>query len=140
MIIASYNILDWHWVNLVAPFIGLLGCLVMFFSSKTCTVGKAVSTAVSLSMVMWLMLIWADWGSAVFAPSYQSMWSRLLVIAISMLVMFELKRLTIERHQREHDIKVLMRKNQALITQNKILKSRHSKPAKRNKHITKKAR
>lgn len=121
--IANYNIFDWHWINYLVPFVGLIGCSIMFFSQKTCTAGKAVSTAVSLSMIMWLSLIWADWGSAVFEPSRQTMAARVLIIIISFLIMFELRRATITRFKNTRLIKILERKNNSLIEQNQKLKT-----------------
>lgn len=86
-----YYLLDWRWINLVAPFLGLVSCAFLLLSSKTCTKRIAVSTAIALSLMFWLMLTWADWGSAVFVPSYQTMWARVLLLIISILVAHELK-------------------------------------------------
>lgn len=89
-----YDLLDWRWINLIAPFLGLLSCVFLLLSSKTCTKRMAVSTAISLSIMFWLMLTWADWGSAVFVASYQTMWARVLLLIISILVAYELKHYT----------------------------------------------
>ncbi len=89
-----YHLLDWRWINLVTPFLGLASCAFLLLSSKTCTRRMAVSTAISLSIMFWLMLTWADWGSAVFVASYQTMWARVLLLIISILVAHELKHYT----------------------------------------------
>ena len=89
-----YLLLDWRWINIVAPFLGLVSCAFLLLSSKTCTRRMAVSTAISLSIMFWLMLTWADWGSAVFVASYQTMWARVLLLIISILVAHELKHYT----------------------------------------------
>lgn len=89
-----YHLLDWRWINIVAPFLGLVSCAFLLLSSKTCTKRIAVSTAIALSIMFWLMLTWADWGSAVFVASYQTMWARVLLLIISILVAHELKHYT----------------------------------------------
>lgn len=89
-----YHLLDWRWINIVAPFLGLVSCAFLLLSSKTCTRRMAVSTAIALSLMFWLMLTWADWGSAVFIPSYQTMCARVLLLIISILVAHELKHYT----------------------------------------------
>jgi len=111
----ALQILEWRWVNAFSPFVGLLACGYVLFSYKTCTSRKAISTAISLSIMMWLMLLWADWGSAVFVPSYQTMWSRVLLLAISALIMHELR-----RHTRTNVI--LQARNTDLMTDNAHLR------------------
>lgn len=85
------NLLDWQFINALSPFIGLLACSYVLFSHKTSTHRKAISSAVSIAALMWLMLIWADWGSVVFQASYQTMISRLMLLVASSLIMYELR-------------------------------------------------
>lgn len=89
-----YTLLDWRFINLAAPFIGLISCAYLFFSRKTCTKRVAVSTAVALSLMFWLMLTWADWGSVTFVASYQTMWARVILLTISLLIAYELRHYT----------------------------------------------
>ena len=86
-----YTLLDWRFINLAVPFIGLISCAYLFFSRKTCTKRVAVSTAVALSLMFWLMLTWADWGSLSFVASYQTMWARVILLVISLLIAYELR-------------------------------------------------
>lgn len=86
-----YTLLDWRFINLAVPFIGLISCAYLFFSHKTCTKRVAVSTAVALSLMFWLMLTWADWGSLSFVASYQTMWARVILLVISLLIAYELR-------------------------------------------------
>ena len=116
--ISIYYLLDWRWINALSPFIGLIGGVWVFYSHKTCTKRKAVSTAVSMLIMLWLMLAWADWGSVVFVPSYQSMWSRVILLIVSTLIIYELRRHTIQNHR-------LKRSNEKLTYELKQLKRSH---------------
>lgn len=116
--ISIYYLLDWRWINALSPFIGLIGGVWVFYSHKTCTKRKAVSTAVLMSIMLWLMLVWADWGSVVFVPSYQSMWSRVILLTVSTLIIYELRRHTIQNHR-------LKRSNEKLTYELKQLKRSH---------------
>ncbi len=87
----TLNFLDWHLLNTLSPFIGLIACSYVLFSHKTSTHRKAISSAVSIAAMMWLMLIWADWGSITFQASYQTMISRLMLLVASSLIMYELR-------------------------------------------------
>jgi hypothetical protein len=110
----AFTLFDWHMINLVSPFVGLLASGYVFFSYKTCTSRKAISTAVCLSIMLWLMLLWADWGSVVFEASYQSMWARVLLLMISVLITYELRRHT--------GINAILKsKNKMLLTENELL-------------------
>lgn len=125
MTLISY-LLSWHAVNAVMPFLGIIASGYILYSNKTCTANKAVSTALSLSLMLWLMLVWADWGSAVFTPSYQSMWARILLLIVSALIMFELRRNTIVSQQLRRANADLKRENQRLRVTNQLLLDDHS--------------
>ena len=108
-----YTLLDWRFINLAVPFIGLMSCAYLFFSHKTCTKRVAVSTAVALSLMFWLMLTWADWGSVVFVASYQTMWARVILLVISLLIAHELRYYTrLNRYLRAKNNQLLLEKKQ----------------------------
>lgn len=116
-----YSLLDWRLINLAVPFIGLVSCAYLLFSHKTCTKRIAVSTAVALSIMFWLMLTWADWGSMTFVASYQTMWARVLLLIISMLVAYELRHYTrLNRFMRAKNIQLQKEKRQLQITISKL--------------------
>lgn len=118
-----YYLLDWRLINLAAPFIGLASCAYLLFSHKTCTKRIAVSTAVSLSIMFWLMLTWADWGSLVFVASYQTMWARVLLLIISTLIAYELRHYTrLNRFMRAKNTQLRKEKQQLQITVSKLRK------------------
>lgn len=120
MTLISY-LLSWHAVNAAMPFLGIIASAYILFSGKTCTANKAISTALSLSIILWLMLIWADWGSAVFTPSYQSMWARILLLIVSTLIMFELRRNTINNQKLNRANASIIKENQRLDAINQLL-------------------
>ena len=89
-----YILLDWRWINAAAPFAGISICVYLLMSKHTCTVKKSISTMLALGVLLWLMLIWADWGSAVFEPSYQSALARIIMIIMMLIAAFVLRRST----------------------------------------------
>lgn len=116
-----YALLDWHWINAVAPFAGMTVCVYLLLSKNTCTVQKSVSSILALGVLSWLMLIWADWGSTVFEPSYQSALARVITVLMMLIVAFVLRRST-KRNQRIRRINAdLRRDNQRLTTANRSL-------------------
>lgn len=118
-----YQIFDWHVINLAAPFVGLVSCARMLISHKTCTKRIAVSTAAALSIMFWLMLTWADWGSVHFVPSYQTMWARVLLLIIAALAAYELRNYTkMTAHMRAKNHRLLKDKRQLQITVNQLEK------------------
>lgn len=123
MTLISY-LLSWHTVNAVMPFLGIIASGYILYSNKTCTANKAISTALSLSLMLWLMLVWADWGSAVFTPSYQSMSARTLLLIVSALIMFELRRNTIDKQKLSRVNASLIKENQRLNTINQLLQQK----------------
>jgi uncharacterized membrane protein len=75
-----FDWITWTMINSTIPFVGVLLSGIMMFSSKSCTSSKTTSTLVILFALIWLNLIWADFGSEVFAPSRQTMSARILLI------------------------------------------------------------
>lgn len=110
------ELLHWRWVNLVIPFIGIASCLYLFFSRKICTRQWTISSALALSVVIWLMLIWADWGSVTFQPSYQSMLSRIFLLIASLFIVHHLRALA-------RALSFLRSKNKKLAAENKQLRN-----------------
>lgn len=108
-------LLDWQVVNAAIPFIGMLLMAYVLFSGKICTQGKIISSSVALALMLWLMLLWADWGSGVFVASYQTMLARVIFLLISVFIMYELNRNT----KRRHDMQA---RNSRLVQQNRSLR------------------
>lgn len=109
-----YSIFDWRVITYLIPFLGLIIGAYLLISHKICTKRIAVSTAISLSLMLWLLLTWADWGSEHFVASYQIMWVRIILLIITGLITYEL------RAQRKY-IKALRVKNNRLNNQNQAL-------------------
>lgn len=118
--------LDWRVINALSPFIGIFSCGYLLISSKTCTRRVAISTALSISIIAWLMLVWADWGSATFKPSYQSMIYRVLILIVSIIIMSESRRIT-------SVCKYLVAKNKRLTAELASLRDQQAYPSKRKR-------
>lgn len=117
-----YAIFEWHAVTYAIPFIGIVLCFFLLLNNKICTKRKAVSTAISLFLMMWLLLTWADWGSN-NSPSYQILWVRLIMLVIAVLVVFELKQLRLKLLRLSSTNRRLKKQNIALIKSFAALKS-----------------
>lgn len=111
-----YILLDWRAINTIAPFIGMALCVYLLLSKHACTVQKSVSTILALGVLSWLMLIWADFGSTVFEPSYQSTIARFIMVLMMFFTAFVLRRST--KQSRALNIK-----NAILSAENKQLKA-----------------
>ena len=119
-----YALLDWRLINVIAPFIGITVCVYLLMSKNACTVQKSVSTILALGVLLWLMLIWADWGSAVFEPSYQSALARMIMIIMMLITAFVLRRSTKRSRSLSIKIKILSAENELLKDQVSIMRSK----------------
>lgn len=73
-------------VNRLTPIIAISMTLIALFSRKYITKDCVSSSILHLTIVFWVMLIWADWGSEVFRPSRQTIVARCLMVVILGLV------------------------------------------------------
>ena len=108
-------LLDWRTINTIAPFIGMALCVYLLLSKHACTVQKSVSTILALGVLSWLMLTWADFGSTVFEPSYQSAIARVGMVVMMFFAAFVLRRSTKKN-------RALYIKNTILSAENELLK------------------
>lgn len=69
-------------VNRLTPIIAISMTLIALFSRKYITKDCVSSSILHLTIVFWVMLIWADWGSEVFHPSRQTIVARCLMVVI----------------------------------------------------------
>jgi sensor histidine kinase YesM len=113
--VSIFKLLDWQLINAAIPFMGITLFSYVLFSGKICTQGKIVSTSVALAIMLWLTLVWADWGSGVFVASYQTMLARLIFLTISIFIIYELKRNTKRRY-------AMQKRNRKLVQTNKSLR------------------
>lgn len=73
-------------VNLLTPIIAISMTLIALFSRKYITKDCVSSSILHLTIVFWVMLVWADWGSEVFHPSRQTIVARCLMVVILGLI------------------------------------------------------
>ena len=78
-------------VNRLTPIIAISMTLIALFSRRYITKDCVSSSILHLTIVFWVMLIWADWGSEIFRPSKQTIVARCLMVVILGLVVLLIK-------------------------------------------------
>lgn len=73
-------------INRLTPVIAISMILVALFSKRFITKDWVLSSILHLKIIFWVTLVWADWGSAVFHPSKQTVTARCLMVVILALV------------------------------------------------------
>lgn len=102
-------------LNRLTPIVAICLTLIALFSKKYITRDCVSSSIMHLTILLWTMLIWADWGSEVFRPSRQTIVARCLMVLILGLVVLLIRNFS----------KIFRRmkfNNQALADENKQLK------------------
>lgn len=78
-------------VNRLTPIVAIFLTLFALFSKRFITKDCVSSSVLHLTIVFWVMLIWADWGSSVFNPSKQTVIARCLMVVILWLTVLLIK-------------------------------------------------
>lgn len=78
-------------INRLTPIVAIFLTLIALFSKKYITRDWVSSSILHLTIIFWVMLVWADWGSSVFQPSKQTVIARCLMVAILGLVVLLIK-------------------------------------------------
>lgn len=73
-------------INRITPIVAIFLTLIALFGRRFITKDWVSSSILHLTIILWVMLIWADWGSSVFHPSKQTVIARCLMVAILGLV------------------------------------------------------
>ena len=73
-------------INRLTPIVAIFLTLIALFSKKYITRDCVSSSILHLTIIFWVILIWADWGSSVFHPSKQTVIARCLMVVILALV------------------------------------------------------
>ena len=102
-------------INRLAPIVAIFLTLIALFSRKYITKDCVSSSILHLTIVFWVMLIWADWGSEVFHPSRQTIVARCLMVVILGLIVLLIRNYSKIFRRMKSD-------NQALSDENKQLK------------------
>ena len=102
-------------VNRLTPIVAISMTLIALFSRKYITKDCVSSSILHLTIVFWVMLIWADWGSEVFRPSRQTIVARCLMVVILGLIV-----LLIRNYSKI--FRLMKSDNQALSDENNRLK------------------
>ena len=69
-------------INRLTPIVAIFLTLIALFSRRYITRDCVSSSILHLTIIFWVMLIWADWGSSVFHPSKQTVVARCLMVVI----------------------------------------------------------
>lgn len=102
-------------INRLTPIVAIFLTLIALFSRRFITKDCVSSSILHLTIIFWVMLIWADWGSAVFHPSKQTVVARCLMVVILGLVVILIRNYSKIFRRMKSD-------NQALVDENNRLK------------------
>ena len=69
-------------INRLTPIVAIFLALIALFGRRFITKDCVSSSILHLTIIFWVMLVWADWGSAVFHPSKQTVVARCLMVVI----------------------------------------------------------
>ena len=78
-------------INRITPIVAIFLTLIALFSRRFITKDCVSSSILHLTIIFWVMLIWADWGSSAFNPSKQTVIARCLMVIILWLVVVLIK-------------------------------------------------
>ena len=78
-------------INRLTPIVAIFLTLIALFSRRFITKDCVSSSVLHLTIVFWVMLIWADWGSEVFQPSKQTVIARCLMVVTLWLTVLLIK-------------------------------------------------
>ena len=73
-------------INRLTPIVAIFLTLIALFGRRFITKDWVSSSILHLTIILLVMLIWADWGSSVFHPSKQTVIARCLMVVILALV------------------------------------------------------
>lgn len=83
-------------VNYSLPIAGLLMCFWVMMTRTINTRAAICAAKLNLWMIIWIMLLWADWGSE-FTFSFTTVVARTIAFSINVL---DVKQLTVSRKPR----------------------------------------
>ena len=78
-------------INRLTPIVAIFLTLFALFSRRFITKDCVSSSVLHLTIIFWVMLVWADWGSQVFHPSKQTVIARCLMVVILWLTVLLIK-------------------------------------------------
>ena len=84
------------FINYLLPILGLMMCIYVMLTRKINTRAAVCAAKLNLWVVLWLMLLWADWGSD-FIFSVTTIIARTVAFSINVL---DVKQLTVSRKPR----------------------------------------
>ena len=82
-------------INRITPIVAIFFTLIALFGRRFITKDWVSSSILHLTIILWVMLIWADWSSSVFHPSKQTVIARCLMVVILALVVILIRNYSI---------------------------------------------
>lgn len=78
-------------INRLTPIVAIFLALIALFGRRFITKDCVSSSILHLTIIFWVMLVWADWGRSVFHPSKQTVVARCLMVVILWLTVLLIK-------------------------------------------------
>lgn len=124
-------------VNRLTPIVAIFLTLVALFGRRFITRDCVSSSILHLTIIFWVMLVWADWGSSVFHPSKQTVIARCLMVIILWLVVLLIKNYSKLFRRLKKSLSDVLAKFDALTKLYEQLKSDYQVLADENKQLKK---
>lgn len=122
-------------LNRLTPIVAIFLTLVALFSRRFITKDCVSSSILHLTIILWVMLIWADWGSSVFNPSKQTVIARCLMVVILWLTVLLIKNYSKLFRRLKKSLNDALAKFDALTKSYEKLKSDYQALADENKRL-----
>ena len=124
-------------INRLTPIVAIFLTLIALFSRRFITKDCVSSSVLHLTIVFWVMLVWADWGSSVFHPSKQTVVARCLMVVILWLTVLLIKNYSKLFRRLKKSLRDALAKFDALTKLYEQLKSDYQALADENKQLKK---
>ena len=124
-------------INRLAPIVAIFLTLIALFGRRFITKDCVSSSILHLTIIFWVMLVWADWGSSVFNPSKQTVLARCLMVVILWLTVLLIKNYSKLFRRLKKSLSDALAKLAALTKLYEQLKSDYQALADENKQLKK---
>ena len=124
-------------INRLTPIVAIFLTLVALFGRRFITKDCVSSSILHLTIIFWVMLIWADWGSSVFHPSKQTVVARCLMVVILWLTVLLIKNYSKLFRRLKKSLRDALARFDALTKLYEQLKSDYQALADENKQLKK---
>ena len=124
-------------INRLTPIVAIFLALIALFGRRFITKDCVSSSILHLTIIFWVMLVWADWGSSVFQPSRHTVLARCLMVVILWLTVLLIKNYSKLFRQLKKSFNDALAKFDALTKLYEQLKSDYQALSDENKQLKK---